>query len=163
MSSPLPWGTPSMMSNRTTSPSSFRPMRWASVPPICPAPMSAILLRAIGERILGRGAACLAVSLDRESPALQAERARSRLPRTRSRRARSGPVLPHRLGIASKGVLEALEGAVFRVLIPHLVRRGISTPEEILEGLGEGMLGRRQGRGGRRGAPDLVKIAPDQG
>src|SRR3954451_25375836 len=48
MSSPLPCGTPSAMSKRTTSPSSFRPTRWASVPPICPAPISAILLRAIG-------------------------------------------------------------------------------------------------------------------
>src|SRR4051812_16090196 len=49
MSSPLPWGIPSAMSKRTTSPSSFKPMRWASVPPICPAPTSAIFFRAMGE------------------------------------------------------------------------------------------------------------------
>ena len=34
-------------SNRTTSPSSFRPASRASVPPICPAPISAIFLRAM--------------------------------------------------------------------------------------------------------------------
>ena len=48
MSSDLPAGMPSATSNRTTSPSSFRPMRWARVPPIIPAPMSAILVRAMG-------------------------------------------------------------------------------------------------------------------
>src|SRR3712207_4557553 len=55
MSSPLPCGTPSAMSNRTTSPSSFSPTRWASVPPICPAPTSAIFFRAMGDRSLLRG------------------------------------------------------------------------------------------------------------
>ena len=40
MSSDLPCGMPSAMSKRTTSPSSFRPARWASVPPIMPAPIS---------------------------------------------------------------------------------------------------------------------------
>ena len=44
---PCPAGTPSTMSNRTMSPSSFRPARWASVPPICPAPIKAILVRAM--------------------------------------------------------------------------------------------------------------------
>ena len=47
MSSALPCGMPSTMSNRTTSPSSLRPTRWASVPPIWPAPISAILERAM--------------------------------------------------------------------------------------------------------------------
>src|SRR5579863_3779423 len=47
MSRPLPCGTPSMTSKRTMSPSSFKPESKASVPPICPAPTSAILLRAI--------------------------------------------------------------------------------------------------------------------
>src|SRR5579863_7000937 len=47
MSRPLPCGTPSMTSKRTMSPSSFKPESNASVPPICPAPTSAILLRAI--------------------------------------------------------------------------------------------------------------------
>ena len=46
-SSALPCGTPSTMSNRTTSPSSFSAARCASVPPICPAPMRAIFLRAM--------------------------------------------------------------------------------------------------------------------
>src|SRR5215208_2011331 len=36
-----------MMSTRTTSPSSFCPARSAIVPPIWPAPMSAIFLRAM--------------------------------------------------------------------------------------------------------------------
>ena len=49
MSSALPCGTPSTMSNSTTSPSSLRPARWARVPPIWPAPMSAILLRAMSD------------------------------------------------------------------------------------------------------------------
>src|ERR1700677_2058670 len=47
MSSALPAATPPNTSNRTTSPNSLRPMRWASVPPMLPAPMRAILLRAI--------------------------------------------------------------------------------------------------------------------
>ncbi len=47
MSSALPAATPPNTSNSTTSPSSFRPIRWASVPPILPAPIRAILLRAI--------------------------------------------------------------------------------------------------------------------
>src|SRR5262249_45177851 len=38
------------MSNRTTSPSSLRPIRWASVPPIWPAPINAILGRAMWGR-----------------------------------------------------------------------------------------------------------------
>ena len=48
ISSDLPCGTPSAMSNITTSPSSLRPMRWASVPPIWPEPIRAILSRAMG-------------------------------------------------------------------------------------------------------------------
>src|SRR5271168_380966 len=47
MSSALPCGTPSTTSTRRTSPSSLRPARSARVPPICPAPISAILLRAM--------------------------------------------------------------------------------------------------------------------
>src|SRR3954452_5504055 len=47
MSSALPSGMPSAMSNRTISPSSFRPASRASVPPIWPAPTSAIFLRAM--------------------------------------------------------------------------------------------------------------------
>src|SRR5438046_2496836 len=48
MSSALPCGTPSTTSNITTSPSSLRPASKAKVPPIWPAPTSAILLRAMG-------------------------------------------------------------------------------------------------------------------
>ena len=44
---PCPAASPSGMSNRTTSPSSFMPTRWASSPPMLPAPMSAIFLRAM--------------------------------------------------------------------------------------------------------------------
>src|SRR5215218_10920576 len=49
MSSALPLATPSRsgMSNRTTSPSCFWPASSARVPPICPAPISAIFLRAM--------------------------------------------------------------------------------------------------------------------
>src|SRR5580765_2420043 len=47
ISRPLPWGTPSTTSKSTTSPSSFRPISSASVPPILPAPTRAIFLRAI--------------------------------------------------------------------------------------------------------------------
>src|SRR4051812_3642014 len=47
MSSALPCGMPSTTSNSTISPNSLRPARRASVPPIWPAPISAILLRAI--------------------------------------------------------------------------------------------------------------------
>src|SRR3954468_14764194 len=53
------------MSKRTTSPNSFKPTRWASVPPICPAPTSAIFFRAMGSILAGRaaphraGCACL--------------------------------------------------------------------------------------------------------
>ena len=46
-SSDLPCGTPSTMSKRTMSPSSLSPIRCARVPPICPAPMRAIFLRAM--------------------------------------------------------------------------------------------------------------------
>ena len=46
-SSALPCGMPSTMSKRTTSPNSLSPARCASVPPILPAPMRAILLRAM--------------------------------------------------------------------------------------------------------------------
>ncbi len=59
-SSALPCGTPSTMSNRTTSPSSFIAARCASVPPICPAPTRAIFLRAMSPKSseivgIGRG------------------------------------------------------------------------------------------------------------
>ena len=46
-SSALPCGTPSTMSNSTTSPSSLSAARWASVPPIWPAPINAIFFRAM--------------------------------------------------------------------------------------------------------------------
>src|SRR5512140_820072 len=42
----LPLATPSKRSTRTTSPSDRWPAKSASVPPICPAPMSAIFFRA---------------------------------------------------------------------------------------------------------------------
>src|SRR5687768_6033891 len=47
MSSAFPSGIPSAMSNRTISPSSRIAAKWASVPPIIPAPISAILRRAM--------------------------------------------------------------------------------------------------------------------
>src|SRR3954466_12635931 len=47
ISSALPSGMPSAMSNRAMSPSSFKPASRASVPPIWPAPTSAIFLRAM--------------------------------------------------------------------------------------------------------------------
>src|SRR5215470_2869992 len=47
MSSAFPCGTPSTTSTSVTSPSSLSPARSARVPPICPAPISAILLRAM--------------------------------------------------------------------------------------------------------------------
>src|ERR1051326_2396174 len=54
MSSAFPCGTPSTMSNSTTSPNSLSPANRASVPPIWPAPTSAILLRAIGKSLCVR-------------------------------------------------------------------------------------------------------------
>src|SRR5262249_45927917 len=57
----LPWGMPSITSNSTTSPSSFNPMRWASVPPIWPAPINAILLRAM----VGKLSTCAAAERGR--------------------------------------------------------------------------------------------------
>src|SRR5262249_54873293 len=47
-SSAFPCGMPSMTSKRTTSPRPFKAQRCARVPPIMPAPMSAIFLRAMG-------------------------------------------------------------------------------------------------------------------
>src|SRR6202011_5297249 len=47
MSSALPCGTPSTTSTSLMSPSCLSPARRARVPPICPAPISAILLRAM--------------------------------------------------------------------------------------------------------------------
>src|SRR5262245_10769849 len=44
MSRPLPWGMPSMMSMRTTSPSSRSARRWASVAPTLPAPTTVTFL-----------------------------------------------------------------------------------------------------------------------
>src|SRR5262245_45889425 len=58
MSRALPWGMPSAMSNSTTSPNSLRPMRWASVPPIWPAPINAILLRSMWGNVLAYGQKC---------------------------------------------------------------------------------------------------------
>src|SRR5437870_8769258 len=46
-SSAFPCGRPSITSKRTTSPRPFSAARCASVPPIIPAPMSAIFLRAM--------------------------------------------------------------------------------------------------------------------
>src|SRR4026209_2231667 len=48
MSSAFPCGMPSTTSNSATSPRPFSAHRCASVPPIIPAPMSAIFLRAMG-------------------------------------------------------------------------------------------------------------------
>src|SRR6266849_5411059 len=47
-SSAFPCGMPSITSKRTTSPRPFKAQRWASVPPIIPAPMSAIFFRDMG-------------------------------------------------------------------------------------------------------------------
>src|SRR5262245_39392751 len=47
-SSAFPCGMPSMTSKSATSPSPFSAQRCASVPPIIPAPMSAIFFRAMG-------------------------------------------------------------------------------------------------------------------
>src|SRR5437588_13077885 len=55
MSSAFPCGTPSTMSNSTTSPSSLTPASSARVPPIWPAPISAILLRAISNSLVRGG------------------------------------------------------------------------------------------------------------
>src|ERR1700726_389159 len=55
MSSAFPCGTPSTMSNSTTSPSSLTPASSANVPPIWPAPISAILLRAISNSLVRGG------------------------------------------------------------------------------------------------------------
>src|SRR5262249_25500714 len=57
MSSAFPRGTPSMTSQSTMSPSSLSPAKSAIVPPTCPAPTSAILLRAIKCLVLGIGPA----------------------------------------------------------------------------------------------------------
>src|SRR3990172_5903269 len=46
-SSALPWGRPSITSNKTTSPKPLSKQRWAIEPPILPAPISAIFFRAI--------------------------------------------------------------------------------------------------------------------
>src|ERR1700730_11126075 len=63
MSSALPCGTPSTTSTRRMSPSSFSPARSASVPPICPAPISAILLRAMPIPFVWGGGARLRADL----------------------------------------------------------------------------------------------------
>ena len=47
MSSALPCGMPSMTSNMHDVAEFFETDEWASVPPIWPAPINAILLRAI--------------------------------------------------------------------------------------------------------------------
>src|SRR5436305_3455305 len=44
-SSPLPWGTPSMMSMSTTSASSLPAIQWAAVAPTLPAPTTVTFLR----------------------------------------------------------------------------------------------------------------------
>src|SRR5881628_2465650 len=46
-SSAFPCGSPSMTSNMTTSPSPFNSAKWAIEPPMLPAPIKAIFLRAI--------------------------------------------------------------------------------------------------------------------
>src|SRR5262245_30351464 len=76
-SSALPCGTPSTTSNSTTSPRSLRPARWASVPPIWPAPISAIRLRAMVpspqcDAVTKRGHAPLPALVTGNSPPLQA-------------------------------------------------------------------------------------------
>src|SRR5437870_4799854 len=58
MSSAFPCGTPSTTSNITTSPRFFKPASKARVPPIWPAPIRAIFLRAMGNSSFsGAGAA----------------------------------------------------------------------------------------------------------
>src|ERR1700746_917852 len=49
-SSPLPWGTPSMMSMRTTSASSLEAIQWAAVAPTLPEPTMLTFLRMISFR-----------------------------------------------------------------------------------------------------------------
>src|SRR5882724_2537931 len=46
-SSPLPWGTPSIMSMRTTSASSLEAIQWAAVAPTLPEPTIVTFLRMI--------------------------------------------------------------------------------------------------------------------
>ena len=72
MSSALPAATPGKTSNMTTSPSSFRPIRWARVPPILPAPISAIFLRAMSRPSSGSLEYCGALLL----PVVQGDKAR---------------------------------------------------------------------------------------
>src|SRR3954470_3217863 len=62
---------PSATSNSTTSPSSWWPTRWASVPPIWPAPIKAILERAIGRKTSdenSREAGCVNALMMRHRP-----------------------------------------------------------------------------------------------
>src|SRR5262245_46235120 len=54
MSSAFPWGTPSRMSIRATSASSFSTMRWATVAPTFPAPTT-VTLCFIRRRIISNG------------------------------------------------------------------------------------------------------------
>ena len=70
MSSVFPCGSPSTMSNITTSPSSLSPAIWARVPPIIPPPTSAILCRA------------MPLPLKSDVPGAPVRRGVSRLPRT---------------------------------------------------------------------------------
>ena len=42
ISKALPFASPSATSKRTISPNSFKAIRWARVPPICPAPIKEI-------------------------------------------------------------------------------------------------------------------------
>src|SRR5437016_4538218 len=68
MSSALPLAMPSAsgMSNRTMSPNSFWPASSASVPPICPAPISAIFLRAMRKTPVREAARGSAISEKRQ-------------------------------------------------------------------------------------------------
>src|SRR5690349_10749239 len=93
MSSALPLAVPSAcgMSNSTMSPRSFWPASRARVPPICPAPISAIFLRAM-----------------RKSPFLKAARG-SAIPTERQERAGShgmpGDMGEHQLGRLLRGLV----------------------------------------------------------
>src|SRR3954454_19991422 len=87
MSSALPAATPPKTSNRATSPSSSRPIRWASVPPMLPAPTRAIFLRAMlnlrkgrPERSASAGVVVWTAAVARPPPVRPRGRTGGRLP-----------------------------------------------------------------------------------
>src|SRR6266851_836881 len=101
---------PSAISNSTTSPSSLRPIRWDSVPPIWPAPINAILGRAMGGKILGwreEGWPCGVISpfgKSVQATELSSEPRARRLPRSAAREQRQGMARDHQLLIGAHDV-----------------------------------------------------------